>query len=69
MLFIIGFPQPAALRANELRPVLDITVEGDRYTLKSNSGTLNSSSSFTLNETYEERMPNGDVLQVNYVYK
>lgn len=59
-----GFPDAIARKADELRPVLDVSVDGRRYTLTSNSGMQNSSSSFALNEKYEEKMPNGNRLQV-----
>lgn len=59
-----GFPEAAARKADGLKPMLEIEVEDGRYTFQSKSGTMNSTTSFALNEMYEEKMPNGNVLQV-----
>lgn len=61
---LLGFPQDKALKANEIRPQMDIKVEGNKYVMSSNSGVKNSSSSITINEEYDDPLPTGEVLKV-----
>lgn len=66
--FFVGFPEDKALKADEIKPQLDIRMEGNKYIMSSNSGIKNSSSSFTINTEYDDPMPTGEILKVDITF-
>lgn len=57
-----GFPEEQAAKGNDFAKDLEVTVDGNKYVLKSEAGETK----FTLNEEYENKLPGGAVLKVKH---
>lgn len=60
----LGLPEEVAKKADSFTPVMEVTVDGDKYSITSDSGVKNASMSFILNQEFDDPMPTGDILKV-----
>lgn len=66
---IVGLPEEAAKKFNALSPGLEFVVQGNKYTIKTDSGVKNTATAFTLGEEFDDAMPTGDILKVIKYFK
>ncbi|CAG2068405.1 unnamed protein product [Timema podura] len=60
----LGVPYIARKMMVMSSPVLDISQEGEKWSIKSSTLLRTVESLFTPNEPYEETLPSGDILKV-----
>lgn len=62
-----GIPDESAQKVDSVRPIIEVKVNGNQYSIDSNSGFKNACVTFTLNEEFDDVMPNQMVLKVSLI--